>query len=136
MRHIGRTHGVSVAWLSERFAEDNFQLDYCDTADQVADVYTKAFSDPIKWQHAHELAGVMDPGQIKRIIVEHRERHERMKEDASKGLGGSSGAAKTGEAPASRADAAPCSTRGVGPLIDEHGSFTARFDEDTHVVPN
>ena len=31
MRHIGRTHGVSVAWLFERFQEDENHIGYCDT---------------------------------------------------------------------------------------------------------
>ena len=114
MRHIGRTHGVSVSWLSERFAEGDYSLDYCDTDDEVADIYTKAFTDALKWKHAHELAGVIDPADIKRVINEHRDRHVRLIEHATKGLGVASGDAQTdGTVANSAVNAAPCSTRGV-----------------------
>jgi hypothetical protein len=48
MRHLGCTHGVSVAWLSERVQMPDIQLSYCQTADMVADIYTKAFADATK----------------------------------------------------------------------------------------
>jgi hypothetical protein len=48
MRHLGRTHGVSVAWLHERFQSDGAHLQYVDTAQQAADIYTKMFNNPAK----------------------------------------------------------------------------------------
>ena len=108
MRHIGRTHGVSVAWLSERFQEEEYELSYCDTSDRAANIYTKAFADPGKWQHACELVGVIDPARITEVVRAHTERHKRQKEEAlypkaSKGDG--------------REPAAPCTPRGVDQAV-------------------
>ena len=114
MRHIGRTHGVSIAWLWERFQHDEYDLSYCDTADQAADIYTKAFTDKFKWAHACELAGVLEPSQLPRVIREHAERWKRQ--------GSSTERAATESAPAAPAgkrgednwevSSAPCSSRG------------------------
>jgi hypothetical protein len=50
MRYLGRTHRVSIQWLHERFAEKDLVLIYEVSAKMAADIYTKAFSDPLKWQ--------------------------------------------------------------------------------------
>ena len=111
MRHIGRTHGVSVAWMFERFQQDDYSLGYCDTADQAADIYTKAFSDPLKWKHACELAGVVDPKTLPRVIKEHEDRWQRQASAAE------SGASKAKPVPDDwTVEAAPAMTRGVRDL--------------------
>ena len=43
MRYLGRTHGVSVAWLHETFKGDDLQLAYEISARMCADIFTKAF---------------------------------------------------------------------------------------------
>ena len=60
MRHIGRTHKVSIAWLHERFAEELHRLEYEFSDRMRADIFTKAFPDPLKWAHAIDLIGVLD----------------------------------------------------------------------------
>ena len=52
MRYLGRTHRISVAWLHERFARDDVALVYEITTKMCADVYTKAFTDPNRWEAA------------------------------------------------------------------------------------
>ena len=44
MRHLQRTHDVSVKWLSDtfRFLKPRLSLINCDTVDQSADIFTKA----------------------------------------------------------------------------------------------
>jgi len=130
MRHIGRTHGVSVAWLWERFQEDDYDLTYCESADQCADVYTKASSDKFKWQHACELAGVMDPKELTRVIREHTERWNRQAGTTESGASGRDQKGKDSSTP--KEDAAPCSPRGV-----VGGSAFEIFDDhwDTHHEP-
>mgnify|MGYP000126413047 CR=1 FL=1 len=61
MRHIGITHGTSVAWLHECHKCKQVRL-----ADEVsdkmaADIHTKAFTDAAKWEHAQQLINIFDP---------------------------------------------------------------------------
>ena len=64
MRHMGRTHRVSIAWLHERFAENDVALFYEETSRQAADIYTKAFDNVDKWKQACWLIGVVDPSAL------------------------------------------------------------------------
>ena len=43
LRHLGRTHGVSLAWLHEQTAVDGVDVDRVDSSFQLADIFTKAF---------------------------------------------------------------------------------------------
>ena len=46
MRHLGRTHGVSVAWLHEQlYIRKLCPIEYTESLDMAADIYTKAFLD-------------------------------------------------------------------------------------------
>ena len=49
LRHLNRTHRVSVSWLHERCARGDFELEYCDTDEQCADIFTKSFVNAVKW---------------------------------------------------------------------------------------
>ena len=49
MRHISRTHRVDLAWLKERFTNDNVKMKYIETQRQCADIFTKHFTDKVKW---------------------------------------------------------------------------------------
>ena len=60
MRHLGRTHGVSINWLHERFLEDWNELVKEDTTTMAGDVFTKAFDNKDKWTHACNLINVID----------------------------------------------------------------------------
>ena len=61
MRHLMRTHRVSVGWLHESYLRNDFKLVYEETTSQCADIYTKAFTDVAKWEKACWLINVVDP---------------------------------------------------------------------------
>ena len=52
MRHLERSHGVSISWTHEMFTRDYMYLAYEVTDRMAADIYTKAFNDGRKWKHA------------------------------------------------------------------------------------
>ena len=64
MRHLGRAHRVSVSFLHEQFDDGDFVLCYEVSSRMAADIYTKAFTDPIKWQVVLELINVFDPTKL------------------------------------------------------------------------
>jgi hypothetical protein len=51
LRHVGRTHRISISWLHEQSVGKNktFNLNNCKTDDMKADIFTKSFTDPVKW---------------------------------------------------------------------------------------
>ena len=51
MRHVGRTHRVDAAWLSEVCKSEDILLTYVSTDEQAADIFTKPFNDSKKWDH-------------------------------------------------------------------------------------
>jgi hypothetical protein len=57
LRHITRTHKVNLSALSEVFREDSAELEYCQTDNQAADIFTKALP-PQKWAPALRLLGI------------------------------------------------------------------------------
>ena len=60
LRHINRTHRVNVSWLCEAFKNlKEIELKYCKTDAMAADIFTKAFTDPIKWNAALDLIGTI-----------------------------------------------------------------------------
>jgi hypothetical protein len=67
MRHLGRTHRVSVDWLHEQFMSDNIVLLYEKTDRQAGDIFTKGFTNPDKWRHAAELVNILPPDLLKAI---------------------------------------------------------------------
>ena len=64
MRHLGRTHGISVRWLHETLTREVIQLVYEESHLMAADIYTKAFSDPLRWEHALLLIGVLEDKKV------------------------------------------------------------------------
>ena len=68
MRHLGRTHRVSVAWLHERFAELGLLLRYEMTPRQAADIYTEAFYEARKWIAACLLINIVDGTQLETLF--------------------------------------------------------------------
>jgi hypothetical protein len=60
LRHLNRTHRVNISWLCEVFKNlKEVELVYCKTDEQAADILTKAFTNPLKWQAALELIGII-----------------------------------------------------------------------------
>ena len=68
MRHLGRTHRVSVAWLHERFAELGIDLRFEMTHRQAADIYTKAFHELVKWIAACLLINIVDGKHLETLF--------------------------------------------------------------------
>jgi hypothetical protein len=66
LRHLSRTHRVSVAWLHEQLSPSRvppplISLRHVGTAEQRADIFTKPFTDAVKWTLASVSIGVVDP---------------------------------------------------------------------------
>ena len=49
MKHMTRTHGISVSWLHEVIGMDNVELFYQETSGQRADIFTKVFKLAATW---------------------------------------------------------------------------------------
>ena len=57
MRHLERVHELDLAWLCERFEKGDYKLDCCPTREMSADIFTKHFTDRLKWLRARMLIG-------------------------------------------------------------------------------
>ena len=57
LRHLTRTHKVNLSSLAEIYQEDNASIEYVDTNEQAADIFTKALP-PQKWANALQLLGM------------------------------------------------------------------------------
>jgi hypothetical protein len=60
LRHVTRTHKINLASTYEQFKDPHVSLQYVNTKEQVADVFTKALP-PQAWDHALRLMGVLYP---------------------------------------------------------------------------
>ena len=56
LRHVSRTHNVDLSCLSEVFADGRTSIEFVDTKDQAAEVFTKALQ-PQKWGAPLDLLG-------------------------------------------------------------------------------
>ena len=75
MRHIGRTHRIAVSWLHEvlgkepdQIGPDDIETWYTNSDRMRADIYTKAFTDSTKWEHATKMIGMATMTQIEPIV--------------------------------------------------------------------
>ena len=59
LRHLSRTHHVNIAWLTERVNERELHPQYVDTSKQASDIFTKAFTNLVKWMSALQLLGMV-----------------------------------------------------------------------------
>mgnify|MGYP000361738462 FL=1 len=59
LRHIKRTHQVSVAWLHERVTSPDVVLHDCVSEVMAADIFTKHFINKDKWEQVCGLIGVV-----------------------------------------------------------------------------
>ena len=59
LRHITRTHKVNLGSLAEFFEDEYNRLQYTETSQQCADVFTKAV-EASKWQNAIHLLRMKD----------------------------------------------------------------------------
>ncbi|CAE8630163.1 unnamed protein product, partial [Polarella glacialis] len=58
MRHLGRTHRVSLHWMHEVFQDGQCEIRRCDTLLQAADIFTKGFTCRDKWVAALNMIGI------------------------------------------------------------------------------
>jgi len=59
MRHLERTHGISIQWMHEIFQNDLIYLVYEVTSKMCADIHTKAFKDHMTWKRACMLINIL-----------------------------------------------------------------------------
>ena len=71
--YLGRTHGVSAAWLHETCKGADLILAYEVSACMSADIYTKAFTDPEKPKSACLVVGVCDPKELDELAKRSKE---------------------------------------------------------------
>ena len=62
MRHLSKTKGISVAWLYQICQPDDVLLRYISTSLMAADIFTKSFTDKIKWIYLCMLCGLFESG--------------------------------------------------------------------------
>ena len=58
MRHLERTHGISIQWMHEIFQNDLIYLVYEVTSKMCAGIHTKAFKDHMTWRRACMLINI------------------------------------------------------------------------------
>ena len=69
MRYLHRTHRVSVSWLHECFkGKKDLDIVYEKSDNMCADIYTKAFTDKVKWGAVCGLINVVDPKEFSRLV--------------------------------------------------------------------
>ena len=64
VRHLERTHGISIGWMHSIFQEGYVSLAYEVAAKMAADIHTKSFKDSVSWTHACQLINIFPPEQI------------------------------------------------------------------------
>ena len=64
MRHLQRTHNISIAWLHGQFQRKEFDVINEPTDGMCADIFTKGFTDKSKWTHAINLISHIDPKRV------------------------------------------------------------------------
>ena len=70
MRHLGRTHGISITWLHDEVGKPSCNLSYIATKYMAADIFTKFYPTDkhIVWNAVRRLINVLDPGERDRMI--------------------------------------------------------------------
>ena len=73
MRHVSRTHRVSLDWLFDRINVDpKIQIKYIDTKNQLADILTKGNFTSDEWNHLSFLFNISHFTSAKRCQKEHK----------------------------------------------------------------
>jgi hypothetical protein len=63
IRHMGRTHNVDLAFLHECLQNGHYTTEYCKSAAQAADIFTKEIRDAASWNRVCRLIGLAGPGE-------------------------------------------------------------------------
>merc|ERR1712115_329255 len=64
MRHLLRSHRVSVAWIHEQYKSPNFAFAHESGEAMPPDVFTKMFADKDKWRKARQLISIILPEEF------------------------------------------------------------------------
>ncbi len=64
LAHLTRTHRVNLHWMAEVVKQQNVHIAYIKSEAQAADIFTKAFTNPMQWVNLCSLVGVYQ----KRVI--------------------------------------------------------------------
>ena len=59
LRHMSRTHRVNGHWISETCRQQPIDLGACESHLQAADMFTKRFTDGLKWRDVTRLVAIM-----------------------------------------------------------------------------
>ena len=88
MRHMGRTHGISLQWMHDEIRKGYCELRYIDTAKMAADVFTKFFPQAKAnvWTEVRKLVNVLSPQEFKDMVGMPGEGHVSVQESKSKGI--------------------------------------------------
>ena len=62
LHHVTRTHKVNLASTYDAFEDPFIDIEYVNTKEQVADIFTKALP-PQSWDHALRLMGMLYPAR-------------------------------------------------------------------------
>ena len=63
LRHLPRTHTIDVRWLFEVCSQPRVRMTYTNTKQQIADLMTKAITQPATWAHLLDIAQIR-PGPL------------------------------------------------------------------------
>ena len=70
MRYMHRTHRISIATLhainTGQVADTKIDCDCTTSAEMAADIFTKGFTDKVKWGHATRSVGIIDVADVPR----------------------------------------------------------------------
>ena len=70
MRYLHRTHRIYIATLHEiitgQVSDTKIDCEYTTAAEMAADIFTKGFTDKVKWGHATRSVGIIDAADVPR----------------------------------------------------------------------
>ena len=128
MKHLGRVHRVGIAWMHKQFEQSYLSLMYERTAYMAADIYTKAFNDKDKWDHACLLINIVDPADLSDIGRKHTDLKRQRILDEEEALRKERERAGEGVDNNRHNDAAPSAVKGDGAAAEDH-EFPIRVNE-------
>ena len=88
MRHLSRSHGIHIAWMHEMHEKGFFSLVYEPSSSMAADIFTKAITAPLLWDHACRLVGICDTDAIGRLVADGAQPTPPLQGGSSQKLGG------------------------------------------------
>ena len=80
MRHLARTHRVSVGWIHEQYQSGHFIFAHESGERMPPDIFTKMFSDKEKWKQARMLINLVLPHELNKIVEDNKQIYEDIQE--------------------------------------------------------